>query len=63
MTDRRNAALEKNTKGVCDREAAALIEDVMGEGGGDDEVMKWSNLRTKMRIGRDSTCRQRARSK
>ena len=56
MTDRRNAALEKNTKRVCDSETAAHIEEAMGRwslgGGDDDEVTKRANLRTKMRMGR-----------
>ena len=37
MTDRRNAALEKNAKRACDSQTAADIAEAMGEGGGDDD--------------------------
>ena len=37
VTDRRNAALEKNAKRVCDSQTAADIPEAMGEGGGDDD--------------------------
>ena len=37
VTDRRNAALEKNTKRVCDSRTAADIEEATGEGAGDDD--------------------------
>ena len=37
MTDRKNAALEKNIKRVCHRQTAADIAEAMGEGGGDEE--------------------------
>ena len=37
VTDRRNTALENNTKRVCDSQTAADIEEAMGEGGGDDD--------------------------
>ena len=37
VTDRRNAALEKIGKRVCDSQTAADIEQAMGKGGGDDD--------------------------
>ena len=37
MTDRRNAAHDKNAKRVCDSQTTADIEEAMGEGGGYDD--------------------------
>ena len=37
MTDRRNTALEKDAKRVCDSQTTAAIEVEIGEGGGDDD--------------------------
>ena len=37
VTDRRNDALEKNTKRVCDSQMTADIDEAIGEGGGDDD--------------------------
>ena len=37
VTDRRNSALEKNVKRVCDSQTTADIEEAMGEGRGDDD--------------------------
>ena len=52
MTDRRNAAHDKNAKRVCDSQAAADIAEAMTEGDSKVTTTKRANLRTKMRMGR-----------
>jgi hypothetical protein len=47
VTDRRNAALEKNAKGVCDCQTAADVEEATREV--EVMTMKRANLRTEMR--------------
>ena len=37
MTDRRNAAHDKNAKRVCDSQTAADVAEAMGGSGGDDD--------------------------